>query len=391
MRMYEKKGGLNASEVEQISTAAWAGVLGYLEPFSSESIIFERARDVLPAAWVGRGGETQTGSKIYQDGESLGSKVSQGVVHMLGAYIPGYGRMFSEERGGEFQAGRLFRGITGQTGTRGQTYTVNEELARAVTGLTPITLNLREDFRFKGGEYLPLRSSAKGVATRVIKKADSTVEEMTGSWNTYLDNLYREQSKLYYNVVQARKLNVSDQSLSSQLRDAGLGAAEASAILDGRFWPGLASKELIKETKKAMRSEDRAPRVIQDIPWSSFNTLSNDVRNRPLSPEVGAQERAARLAAKRARIAEDTEAAMNNLGQTQTEVPIAPVQQLVQQPAVLEPEGFLSTVGGLTGDVADTFSNVSGNFRDLAQTYAPSVFGDSKNREIAERAEQANQ
>jgi len=82
---------------------------------------------------------------------------------------------------------------------------------------------------------------------------------------------------------------------------------------------------------------------------------------------------------------------MNNLGETQTEVPIAPVQQLVEQPAVLEPEGFLSTVGGLTGDVADTFSNVSGNFRDLAQTYAPSVFGDSKNREIAERAKQANQ
>lgn len=391
MRMYEKKGGLNASEVEQISTAAWAGVLGYLEPFASESIIFERARDVLPAAWFGRGGETQTGSKVYQDGESLGSKVSQGVTHMLSAYIPGYGRMFYEERGGEIQEGRLTRGITGLTGTRGQTYTVNEELARAVTGLTPITLNLREDFRFKGAEYLPLRSSAKGVATRVIKKADSTVEEMTGAWNTYLDNLYREQSKLYYNVVQARKLNVSDQSLSSQLRDAGLGAAEASAILDGRFWPGLASKELIKETKKTMRSEDRAPRVIQDIPWGSFNTLSNDVRNRPLSPEVGAQERAARLAAKRARIAEDTEAAMNNLGQTQTEVPIAPVQQLVQQPAVLEPEGFLSTVGGLTGDVADTFSNVSGNFRDLAQTYAPSVFGDSKNREIAERAKQANQ
>jgi len=391
MRMYEKKGGLNASEVEQISTAAWAGVLGYLDPFASESIIFERARDVLPAAWFGRGGETQTGSKVYQDGESLGSKVSQGVTHMLSAYIPGYGRMFYEERGGEIQEGRLTRGITGLTGTRGQTYTVNEELARAVTGLTPITLNLREDFRFKGGEYLPLRSSAKGVATRVIKKADSTVEEMTGSWNTYLDNLYREQSKLYYNVIQARKLNVDDQTLRSQLKDAGLGAAEVTAILDGRFWPGLASKELIKETKKAMRSEDRAPRVIQDIPWGSFNTLSNDVRNRPLSPEVGAQERAARLAAKKARITEDTEAAMNNLSETQTEVPIAPVQQLVEQPAVLEPEGFLSTVGGLTGDVADTFSNVSGNFRDLAQTYAPSVFGDSKNREIAERAEQANQ
>jgi len=375
MRMYQKKGGLNASEAEQIATGAWAGILGYLEPFGSESIIFERARDVLPAAWLGRGGETQTGSKVYQDGESLGSKVAQGVTHMLSAYIPGYGRMFYEERGGEIQEGRLTRGITGLTGTRGQTYTVNEELARAVTGFTPITLNLRQDFQFKGGEYLPLRSSAKGVATRVIKKADSTIEDMNVAWDTYLDNLYREQSKLYYNVLQARKLNVDDQSLRSQLKSAGLGAAEITAILEGRFWPGLASKELIVETKREMRSEDRAPRVIQDIPWSSFNEKSNNVRNQPLSPEVGAQERAARLEAKKAKIAADANAAMNNVGAAQNPVPIQPVQQLVQQPSAPQPQMFLGSIGNVASDVAGSIGNVGGNVADLYKTYAPTVLG----------------
>ena len=393
MRIYEKKGELNASEVEQIATASWAGILGYLEPFSSESIIFERARDVLPSAWLGRGGETQTGSKVYQDGESLGSRVSQGVAHMLSAYIPGYGRMFAEERGGELQEGRLTRALMGLPGTRGQTYTANEELARALTGFTPIILNLREDFTFKGGEYLPLRSSAKGVATSVIKKADSTIEQMTGAWDTYLDNLYREQSKLYYNVLQARKLNVDDQVLRSQLKDAGLGAAEVSAILGGRFWPGLATKELIVETKKAMRSEDRAPRIIQDIPWSMFNGLSNDVRNQPLSPEVGAQERAARLEAKRAKIASDTESAVNNLSQPQTPVPIQPVQELVQQAPAPEPQTFFDTVGNFAESAADTFSDVGGNAADLYRTYAPTVLGgdpaaQAANEEILRRQQQ---
>jgi hypothetical protein len=375
MRMYEKKGGLNASEAEQIATGAWAGILGYLEPFGSESIIFERARDVLPAAWLGRGGETQTGSKVYQDGESLGSKVSQGVTHMLSAYIPGYGRMFYEERGGEIQEGRLTRGLMGLPGTRGQTYTGNEELARAVTGFTPITLNLRQDFQFKGGEYLPLRSSAKGVATSVIKKADSTIEEMNSAWDTYLNDLYREQSKLYYNVLQARKLNVDDQSLRSQLKSAGLGAAEISAILQGRFWPGLATKELIVDTKREMRSEDRAPRVIQDIPWSSFNEKSNNVRNQPLSPEVGAQERAARLEAKKAKIAADANAAMNNVGAAQNPVPIQPVQQLVQQPSAPQPQTFLGSIGNVASDVAGSIGNVGGNVADLYKTYAPTVLG----------------
>jgi len=384
MRTFQEKGELNASDVEKITAASWAGILGYLEPFASESIIFERALDVLPSSWLGRGGETQTGSKIYQDGESLGSKVSQGVTHMLSAYIPGYARMATEERGGELQAGRLYRALSGQPGTRGQTFTGNEELARAVTGMTPITLNTREDFTFKGGEYLPLRSSAKSVATRVIKRADSTVEQMTESWNTYLDNLYREQSKLYYNVQQARKLNATDTDLTRQLKSAGLGAAEVKAILDGRFWPGLASKELIKEIRMTMRSEDRAPRVIQDIPWGTFNGLSNDVRNQPLSPEVGAQERAARLAAKRAKIAQETDAAIANVGQGQVQAPVPLVQEVVQP---TEPQTLLDTASGFVSNAANTIGDVGTDIIESAKTFAPSYFGDRKNQEIAERAQ----
>ena len=46
----------------------------------------------------------------------------------------------------------------------------------------------------------------------------------------------------------------------------------------------------------------------------ALTSLSNNVRNQPLSPEVGAQERAARFEAKKAKIAADADAAMNNIG-----------------------------------------------------------------------------
>ena len=389
LRTYERKGELNASEVEQLTAASWAGVTGYLEPFGSESIIFERARDVLPSSWLGRGGETQTGSRVYQDGESLGEKVSQGVAHILGAYIPGYGRMFAEERGGKLEYGRLTRGVAGIPGSRGQEYTGKEELARALTGFTPITLNLRTDFGFKGGEYLPLRSSAKSVATRAIKSADSTVEEMTGAWDTYLDNLYREQSKLYYNVQQARKLNASDTVLRQQLKSSGLGTAEIAAIMRGEFWPGLATKELIVEVRKDMRNEDRAPRVVKDIPFGEFNQRSNEVRNRPLSPQIAVQEREARLEARDARRTQEMDAAMaNTIPVEEPEVQV-PVQQVAPQPQPQSPapqstQSFFDTAtSAVSGEVSDLY--------DRAREAVPSLFGDRRNQEIIDRSNRAGQ
>tara|TARA_R110000744_G_scaffold83040_1_gene163107 strand:- start:245 stop:4951 length:4707 start_codon:yes stop_codon:yes gene_type:complete len=389
LRTYERKGELNASEVEQLTAASWAGVTGYLEPFGSESIIFERARDVLPSSWLGRGGETQTGSRVYQDGESLGEKVSQGVAHILGAYIPGYGRMFAEERGGKLEYGRLTRGVAGIPGSRGQEYTGKEELARALTGFTPITLNLRTDFGFKGGEYLPLRSSAKSVATRAIKSADSTVEEMTGAWDTYLDNLYREQSKLYYNVQQARKLNASDTVLRQQLKSSGLGTAEIAAIMRGEFWPGLATKELIIEVRKDMRNEDRAPRVVKDIPFGEFNQRSNEVRNRPLSPQIAVQEREARLEARDARRTQEMDAAMaNTIPVEEPEVQV-PVQQVAPQPQPQSPapqstQSFFDTAtSAVSGEVSDLY--------DRAREAVPSLFGDRRNQEIIDRSNRAGQ
>ena len=387
LRTYERKGELNASEVEQLTAASWAGVTGYLEPFGSESIIFERARDVFPSSWLGRGGETQTGSRVYQDGESLGEKVSQGVAHILGAYIPGYGRMFAEERGGKLEYGRLTRGVAGIPGSRGQEYTGKEELARALTGFTPITLNLRTDFGFKGGEYLPLRSSAKSVATRAIKSADSTVEEMTGAWDTYLDNLYREQSKLYYNVQQARKLNASDTDLRRQLKSSGLGTAEIGAIMRGEFWPGLATKELIIEVRKDMRNEDRAPRVVKDIPFGEFNQRSNEMRNRPLSPQIAVQEREARLEARDARRTQETDAAMANTTTVEEPEVQVPVQQAAPQPQPPAPQPtqsfFDTATSAVSGEVSDLY--------DRARVAVPSLFGDRRNQEIIDRSNRPGQ
>ncbi len=312
IRTYNQRGELNKSEADQILNGAWAGVKGYFEPFVGESLFAERVIDVLPSSWIGRGGETQTGAGIYSKDESVGDQMAKSMTHLFGTYIPGYARMAVEERGGELQAGRLTRAITGEPGTRGQQYSTNEELARVLTGITPIVINNRTDFTFRGAEYTSLRNPAKGEATRTIKRADATPEDVLSAWNKYLDGLYRAQSQLNYYVEAARAMDTPDDVIRSQLKAANLGGAEIAAIMRGEFWPGLASKEVIKETKREMRNEDKNF-LVNERPWGELNTLSNDRRGEKLSPVLFKEERDARLEERRLREAAETEQANSGL------------------------------------------------------------------------------
>ena len=298
IREFNQTGELDKTAAAQITNGMWAGLTKLSEPFAGTSLFAERLLDVLPESWIGRGGKTETGAPIYIQGEPVGDQLKKSVVHTLGAYLPGYARLVVEERGGELTFGRAARAALGVPGTRGQQYTNEEEIARIATGFTPIVVNNRTDFTFRGAEYTSLRNPAKGLATRTIKRADATQADVLESWNGYLDNLYRAQSQLYYYVEAAREMKTSEAAIRAQLKQANLGGAELNSIMKGEFWPGLASKEVIKETKREMRNEDKTF-LVNQRPWSTLNQMSNDRRREKLSPLNFAEEEAARLETKR--------------------------------------------------------------------------------------------
>ena len=398
LRQYNKAGSLGKSESEQILSGVWAGVKGYAEPFLQESLMYEALRDSMPQEWLGRGGETQTGARVYETSDPLGTKVSKGATHVFGTFVPGYVRQIAEERGGEFQKGRLLRSLTGTMGTRGQDYTNTEELARTISGITPIVINTRTDFGFAGGEYQPLRSAAKGQATKEIKRADATIPQMTRAWSTYLDDLYRVQSGLNYKIEAARAMGTSDQIIRKQLRAANMGTAEIASIMRGEFWPGLASTEMIKDIRIDMRNPDKR-RLITDIPFSEFNRLSNERRRIKLSPQMAKEGRIARINDRQAQRQADMDAA--------AALSSAPEQTFVEQvtdTATGAIDTITDTASNVANTVTDTASNVAGtvsdavttvgdaatSFRDRAQVIAPGVFGDRRNLDIMNR-QQAGQ
>jgi len=291
LRAYSEAGRLGKNEAQQILNAGLAGLTSYADPFASESMVYERVRDVLPAEGltslgIGRGGRTPTGALVYNETDSLGDKGSAALQHITGTFLPGYARYFVEERTGEFRPGRITRAMMGVPGPQGQEYDLPAELARVITGFTPMELNLRRDFKYSGLEYSPRRTDAKSAATRIIQAPDRTVDEMLSGWGTYLDNLYREQSRLYADIQAARGLGLSDTDIRRQLiKDAKLGTIEVNTIMRGEFFPTNASREMIQDINR-QRYQQKVPFRTDDIPFGTFTRMSQERRGEALNPRL---------------------------------------------------------------------------------------------------------
>ena len=288
LREYQERGALNQSQVERIAAGMWSGLTSYAEPFGTESLVFERLLDVLPGGWVGRGGRTRTGAAVYLDSEDLGTKMKKGMYHMLGGFIPGYANeTVVTIRAGEPRTGRLYRTAAGIPSPQGIDYDPFAEGARLVSGYTPMVLDMREQMAFSGAEYSSLRTSARGMATREIRRPDASPERMINTWGQYLDDLYRHQSALYASVLAAEQLGMSERAIIQRLMNAAkLGRDEAALITRGMFVPSFASDELIRDLKLEERTSDRT-RVTPDPPWREFQRLTRERFREPLSPAVG--------------------------------------------------------------------------------------------------------
>ena len=385
MERYNEAGRLGKGEAEQILSGVWRGLEMFAEPFGSESMIFERLRDVLPreglgSLGVGRGGKTSTGAPVYAKTENQGSKLGKGVAHILNGVVPSYVRLAGEFENvltAEFEPGRMYRAANGLPGPRGEEYNTFKEGARLITGFTPMRVDLRNDFAFKGLEYGPRRTDAKSSATRVIQRADSSLEEMNVAYSTYLDNLYREQTKLYSDIQSARELGLSETDIRRNLiKGANISSKEVNTIMKGKFYPTIASRELAKDLNRARKAEGRSF-VENRVPFDSFNKMARDRKNEPL----GGSGPATPAPASRINPAG---ALPPGFKLDPTPVPSAPANQL-RAPANQLPPGFkLDTQGSLPQPVlAPTTARAPGPVNPALLGDNP--FSSAANAQIANR------
>lgn len=289
LQRYAEMGRMDKSEIEQIGSAILRGLSVYAEPFGSESIVYEHLRDVLPKAeigsfGVGRGGETVTKRRIWNEADPWHEKVMKGFGHMYEAFKPGFLDPFFQVKEGIVKPGNLMRAATDYPGPRGQAMEVPEELAKIATGITPIELNLRRDFSFRGQEYGKARGALRTTANRIIRAPDATKGQMLGAWQSYIDQAFRLQSQLYADIEAARTLGVDDRIIRYNLiNKANLGTKEVNTIMQGKFYTPDVSSDAAKDVRREIL-EGYSNRLVSQPPFDQMFRMSRERSNEELAP-----------------------------------------------------------------------------------------------------------
>ena len=261
LQTYSQKGEVGASEAEKIMGGAWQAFKALAEPFAGESLIAERVLDALPSQYLGRGGQTPTGSPIWNEAESAGSKVQKGFYHILGGLLPGGVEQFAKLTPRGFEQGRTSLSITGDAGSTGTKYDKTEEALTAFTGIRKLELDIPKSLSFSGFGYTQTRSSAIRGFGQIAKLNNSTKEDVLQAYVEGNNNLFRVQREMFAKVKAARAAGLSETDIIYALKeDSNLGRQELGMILQGEFSPIKPSKELYEAIYKEsnIRLEKRA-------------------------------------------------------------------------------------------------------------------------------------
>ena len=360
LRMYQEKGELNASEANQITSAAFEAFKKFAEPFASESLGAERLLDVTI-----RDGRTQTGAPIYTRGELLGDKLQKSLIHVAGAFMPGIAEQFTAIKGGEFTQGRITRGITGTPSKSGDEYSVAEEAGTMLTGLRPMKVNIGRTLSYDGGSYAVDRSSAVKIFTSIADDNDATKEDVLNAYVRANEAKRSHQAKLKIQIDAAMKAGMTRGQINQAFKNSGVSNKELNNILNNRYDPIKVSRALIREVNDEVNVK-KENRILQRVPVQEINAIRNTLQNTNI-----------------------ISVPVDTVDSPKAEVQTNPFLNTVDSPqAEVQTNPFLNTIDS----PAPPISNVSeqdfsvGSLIDRARTFAPGFIGDPKNQAIVDRA-----
>jgi len=263
LEAYARSGRLNKDEYEQIG----AGLFKFLEkmgdPFASESMAMERIADATV-----RRGTTKTGASIYDQDESWGTAIRNGLMHIGESFVPRYGLEFYEVDRDEFREGKLLRALKGMPGKNEEELNVGQEAVRLIFGLSPLELKGGKQVEYDVYEYTQSRDPASSRAKSKMRDADRTTEEKYQAFLDMVTSVEKSQSLMYDRIQRARNLGVPEQEIIRRMSKAGLGNAEIDSLLAGELWLTPTSDDLMKDLEE--RKKEEGVKFMGDVPFSNI-------------------------------------------------------------------------------------------------------------------------
>jgi len=207
------------------------------DPFISESIFTEALNDL-----TFRGGRTATGRQLYTDQTSEGDKAKIRMMHLVKALAP-------SSKGYE----RLYKGVTGKPGKRGETYEMPDEVL-GFMGFRPIPIKPLDSMGFKISNYQNgIRNSRREFTGGVFGLLAGGQKEPNDVIKRYIASnrsRFNVQKEMFKDINAANLLGTDAGELRREFKDRQISSGEYSNLEDGEFKPFYPSKDIQKRFRE---------------------------------------------------------------------------------------------------------------------------------------------
>ena len=238
----------------------------FFSPFVAESIITERLLDVTPAGLGGRGGVTQTGSRVYKEGDAdtSGTKIAKSLFHVAEAFNPGGSPVTFKAQKKETQMpgvelGRFVRGTFNMgKDPAGNERQVASELLRAITGVAEIEVKPENIVMYASFDYSDNVIGARQIFNSAVKtRGELNPQNAIDTYIAANEALFRTQSKMYQVVQDMRALGQSDGDIRRALKDFNI--PDVSKLMRGEFSPLKVSSD----TRRTVRENGNSLPLVE--------------------------------------------------------------------------------------------------------------------------------
>ena len=264
---YNEKGSVSPNEAKDVISAMWQGFTNFMDPFLGESLIAERLLDVTY-----RGGATQTGAKIYFDGEAPGEVLTKSMLHILNGLNPTIVENLITLDKGQIRKGKISKAITGEGSKIGDEINAEDVALTQLSGLKKMTTDFQTALEFKALEYKSESKGNEAAFRQILNQNDSSYEDILNQYDITNNQRYQQQQRLYEIIEKARSIGIKDSTIMRSFRRedrSGLSLRDIQIIMKGKFsplkiTPNMARK-ILNET--IIKGEKR---VVTDLPYKEL-------------------------------------------------------------------------------------------------------------------------
>ena len=247
-------------------------------PFISESIALERVFDTLPAGYLGggRGGVTDTGSKVYSITDAPMTKIAKSFAHILAGVEPGITRT----------GGKIIQGAQGELTPSGVPISLQDEMLALFSGIRIINVDVPRSYSYKLAEYGREKKAVTAAedfySTKDIFNRGGKV--LADEFRAIQDEALRIQQGMAITIEDALALGVSPRELR-KINKRRLSNKEFGKLRRKKFTPVPYSVTLMKkryDTVKKAYPNEKVDRSFV-FPIKELRKVIREYRNKDLT------------------------------------------------------------------------------------------------------------